>query len=111
MEPSAPRVAVLNTDDEYGQKLVKISKKRSSEVLTYGLTKGDFHAAKVEITPQGTRFDLVTPKETIPVFSRLIGKVNIYNTLAAAGAAYARNCTAEVIAQGVASARSCAGKV
>ena len=96
-----PRVAVLNTDDEYGQKLVKISKKRSSEVLTYGLTKGDFHATKVEITPQGTRFDLVTPKETIPVFSRLIGKINIYNTLAAAGAAYGRNCTAEVIAQGV----------
>src|SRR5277367_5033353 len=33
----APRAAVLNTDDEYGQKLVKVSRKRSSEVLTYGL--------------------------------------------------------------------------
>ena len=58
----APRAAVLNGDDEYGQKLVKISKKRSSEVLTYGLSKGDFHAEKVEITPRGTRFDLVAPK-------------------------------------------------
>jgi UDP-N-acetylmuramoyl-L-alanyl-D-glutamate--2,6-diaminopimelate ligase len=96
-----PRAAVLNTDDEYGQKLMKISQKRSSEVLTYGLGKGDFHADKVEITPQGTRFDLVTPKETIPLFSPLIGKVNVYNMLAAAGAAYARNCPAEVIAQGV----------
>ena len=58
----APRAAVLNSDDEYGQKLVKISKKRSSEVLTYGLAKGDFHAEKVEITPRGTRFDLMTPE-------------------------------------------------
>jgi UDP-N-acetylmuramoyl-L-alanyl-D-glutamate--2,6-diaminopimelate ligase len=96
-----PRADVLNTDDEYGQKLMKISQKRSSEVLTYGLGKGDFHADKVEITPRGTRFDLVTPKETIPLFSPLIGKVNVYNMLAAAGAAYARNCPAEVIAQGV----------
>jgi UDP-N-acetylmuramoyl-L-alanyl-D-glutamate--2,6-diaminopimelate ligase len=98
----APRAAVLNTDDEYGQRLVGISKKRSSEVLTYGLAKGDFHAGKVEITSRGTRFNLITPKETIPVFSALIGKVNVYNTLAAAAAAYSRNCVAEVIAQGIA---------
>ena len=53
---------MLNADDEYGQQLVKISKKRGSEVFTYGLTKGDFHAEKVEITPRGTRFDLITPE-------------------------------------------------
>ncbi len=98
----APRAAVLNSDDEYGQKLVKISRKRGSEVLTYGLTKGEFHAEKVEITPRGTRFDLVMPKESIPLFSPLIGKVNVYNILAAAGAGYLRNCKAEEIAQGIA---------
>jgi UDP-N-acetylmuramoyl-L-alanyl-D-glutamate--2,6-diaminopimelate ligase len=92
---------VLNSYDEYGQTLVKISRKGSSEVLTYGLTKGDFHAEKVEITPRGTRFDLVGAKETIPLFSPLIGKVNVYNILAAAGAAYLRNCKPEEIAQGV----------
>ena len=58
-------------------------------MLTYGLSKGDFHAEKVEITPRGTRFDLVTRKGNIPLFSPLIGKVNVYNILAAAGAAYA----------------------
>jgi UDP-N-acetylmuramoyl-L-alanyl-D-glutamate--2,6-diaminopimelate ligase len=99
----APRVAVLNIDDEYGQKLVKVSKKRSSEVFTYGLAKGDFHAAKVEITPRGTRFDLVTPDQTIPLFTPLIGKVNVYNTLAAAAAAIARKCATEAIAKGIAS--------
>jgi len=99
----APRAAVLNTDDEYGQKLLKVSRKRSSQILTYGLAKGDFYSEKIGITPRGTRFDLVTPKDTIPVFSPLIGKVNVYNILAAAGAAYARGCKSEAIAKGIAS--------
>jgi UDP-N-acetylmuramoyl-L-alanyl-D-glutamate--2,6-diaminopimelate ligase len=98
-----PRVAVLNTDDEFGKQLVRVSKKRGSEVLTYGLTTGDLHAEKVDITPRGTRFDLATPDEVIPVFSPLIGKVNVYNILAAAGAAYARGCKPEAISQGIAS--------
>jgi UDP-N-acetylmuramoyl-L-alanyl-D-glutamate--2,6-diaminopimelate ligase len=96
----APRASVFNTDDEYGRKL-KIRMKRSSEILTYGLTQGDFHAVKVDIRLGGTRFDLVTPEGCIPVFSPLIGQVNVYNVLAAAGAAYARSCDAEAIAKGV----------
>jgi UDP-N-acetylmuramoyl-L-alanyl-D-glutamate--2,6-diaminopimelate ligase len=106
----APRVAVLNGDDEYGQKLVKVSKKHGSEVLTYGMTKGDFRAEKIEITQRGTRFDLVTPRGTIPLFSPLIGKVNVYNILAAAGAAYARNCLADGIAKGVAALNRVPGR-
>jgi UDP-N-acetylmuramoyl-L-alanyl-D-glutamate--2,6-diaminopimelate ligase len=98
----APRAAVLNADDEYGQKLAAFSRKRSAEVLTYGWSKGDFHAEKVEITPRGTRFDLLMPGETVPLFSPLIGKVNVHNILAAAGAAYARNCPPEAIARGIA---------
>ncbi len=107
----APRAAVLNTDDEYGLKLVTFSKKHSAEVLTYGWSKGDFHAEKVEITPRGTRFDLVTPKETIPLFSPLIGKVNVYNILAAAGATYARRCGSERHRQGRCRAHACPGKI
>src|SRR6202049_3728502 len=98
-----PRVAVLNAEDEYGQKLIKVSKKRGSQVLTYGLISGDLRADKVDITPRGTRFDLVMPEEVSPVFSSLIGRVNVYNILAAAGAAYARACKPDAIARGIAS--------
>ncbi|HVP55489.1 MAG TPA: UDP-N-acetylmuramoyl-L-alanyl-D-glutamate--2,6-diaminopimelate ligase [Candidatus Eisenbacteria bacterium] len=97
----APRAAVLNLDDEHGAGLVSFCRKRSSEVLTYGLTRGDFHADALDIAPRGTRFDLVTPQETIPLFSPLIGKVNVYNLLAVAAAAYARNCPREAIVKGV----------
>ncbi len=97
-----PRAAVLNIDDEYGRKLVQISKKRGSQVLTYGLANGDFHAQGLEITSRGTRFDIATLGETLSVFSPLIGKVNVYNILAAAAAGSARGCGREGIVQGIA---------
>jgi UDP-N-acetylmuramoyl-L-alanyl-D-glutamate--2,6-diaminopimelate ligase len=97
----APRAVVTNLDDESGAKLAEFSRKRSSVVLKYGWDRGDLHAEKVEITTRGTRFDLVTPEGKIAVFSALIGRVNVYNILAAAGAAYARGCPASAIAAGV----------
>ena len=97
----APRAVVTNVDDEYGAKLAEFSRKRSSLVLKYGLDRGDLHAEKVEITTRGTRFDLVTPEGKIAVFSALIGRVNVYNILAAAGACYARGCAAPAIAAGI----------
>ena len=97
----APRVAVTNLDDEHGAKLAGFSRKHGSSVLTYGWDRGDFHAANVDITPRGSRFDVITPQERIPVFSPLIGRVNVYNILAAAAACHARGCSPKAIAGGV----------
>lgn len=97
----APRAVVTNVDDDAGAKLAEFSRKRSSLVLKYGWERGDLHAENVEITTRGTRFDLVTPEETVAVFSALIGRVNVYNILAAAGAGYARGCSVQTIAKGI----------
>jgi UDP-N-acetylmuramoyl-L-alanyl-D-glutamate--2,6-diaminopimelate ligase len=97
----APREAVINIEDEYGRRLVEVSRKKSTEVLTYGLAEGDLHAVKTEITFRGTRFDLVTPNGVFPVFSPLIGRVNVFNVIAAAAAGYARGCKWEAIIRGV----------
>src|ERR1700678_720910 len=97
----APRAVVTNLDDEYGAKLAEFSRKRSSVVLKFGWERGDLHAERVEITTRGTRFDLITPEVKIPIFSALIGRVNVYNILAAAGACYARGCPAQAIAVGI----------
>src|SRR5882757_4889970 len=97
----APRAVVTNVDDESGANLAEFSRKRSSVVLKYGWKCGDLRAEKVEITTRGTRFDLVTPAGKIAVFSALIGRVNVYNILAAAGACYARACSPEAIAAGI----------
>ena len=97
-----PRAVVTNLDDEYGAQLAGFSRKRSSTVLTYGWDRGDFHADKPDVTPRGTRFDMVTPSEKLAMFSPLIGRVNVYNILAAAAAAFARGCSTEAISRGVA---------
>jgi UDP-N-acetylmuramoyl-L-alanyl-D-glutamate--2,6-diaminopimelate ligase len=97
-----PRAAVINLDDEYGAKLAGFSRKRSSVLLTYGWSRGDFHAANVDITPRGTRFDLVAPEQKLAVFSPLLGRVNVYNILAAAAACRSRGCTSDAIARGIA---------
>jgi UDP-N-acetylmuramoyl-L-alanyl-D-glutamate--2,6-diaminopimelate ligase len=106
----APRMAVLNADDEYGLELKKICKGHGSEVITYGISKADFHSAKLEITPKGTHFQMITPDDVIPVNSPLIGKVNVYNILAAGAAAYARGCAAESIASGISNSARVPGR-
>jgi UDP-N-acetylmuramoyl-L-alanyl-D-glutamate--2,6-diaminopimelate ligase len=99
---AAPRVSVINADDEYGLRLMEFCKRQNSEVITYGLSKADFHSEKLEITPAGTRFEMITPDGEVDVKSPLIGRVNVYNALAAGAAAYARRCSLETVASGIA---------
>ncbi len=96
-----PRAAVLNIDDEYGRQLLKLSRSKSAVVLSYGLSSGDFHAESVDITPRGTRFQMIMPSGVVSIWSPLIGNVNVYNILAACAAGYARDCSAEEIAKGI----------
>jgi UDP-N-acetylmuramoyl-L-alanyl-D-glutamate--2,6-diaminopimelate ligase len=96
-----PRAVALNIDDEYGRQLLKLCRKKSAVVLSYGLASGDFHAESVEITPRGTRFQMVTPSGKIAMWTPLIGNVNVYNVLAASAAGFARDCPAEAIAKGI----------
>lgn len=97
----APRAVVTNIDDEYGSQLADFSRKRSSSVLTYGWRRGDLYTENTEITPRGTRFDMITPEEKLAIFTPLIGRVNVYNILAASAACFARKCSAEAITRGV----------
>jgi UDP-N-acetylmuramoyl-L-alanyl-D-glutamate--2,6-diaminopimelate ligase len=106
----APRVAVLNIDDEYGVRLSDVSAKHGSEVLTYGWSKGDFHVIKADVTPQNTKLDLATPAGNISVVSTIIGRVNVYNLMAACAAAYARGCDAESIVAGLATLKNVPGR-
>jgi len=97
-----PRCAVINGDDEFGRQLLDFSRGHSEVVFSYGLSAGGFHAEKLQMTSAGNRFDLTTPDEHLPLFSPLLGRVNVYNAIAACAAAWARGCTGEQIAAGLA---------
>jgi len=98
---SSPRVAILNVDDPYGVRLKAESSSRL--VYTYGLQQGDFHANNLYMAPAGMRFTLATPQGEVPLATRLTGKINVYNLLAASAAAMARGLSFEEVAQGAAS--------
>ncbi len=77
--------------------IIKLCKKQQ-EVFTYGMESGDFHAEDVSIESNGTKFTLVTPGGKTPSGARCSDGVNVYNLLAAAAAAYARNIEPKAIA-------------
>src|SRR5260370_25703065 len=90
----APEVAVLNTDDEFGKRLAGLAKK----TVTYGLeSDADITAKKFQLTFDGLTFAAHTPNGKVHVASRLVGRINVYNLLAAIGAAQALGLSNDVI--------------
>ena len=103
----APDVAVLNTDDEWGKKLAGIAKK----TLTYGLTNGsDLKAKKFQLSFHGLNFTAQTPNGAIQVESLLVGRINVYNILAAIGAGIALGIPNETIEAGIRNLHAVAGR-
>ncbi len=94
----APDVAIINTDDEWGKKLIGLAKK----TLTYGLTNGsDLAAKKFVLSFNGLNFTAQTPNGKIQVQSPLVGRINVYNILAAIGAGIALGFSNEIIEAGI----------
>lgn len=96
-----PQVAVINTDDPYGLELVKSSRKAGSSCTSYGINSGDVSAEQVALKPQGTTFQLNFAHAQVPIRSTLIGRVNIYNILAASAAAWNLGCDPNQIAEAI----------
>ena len=96
----APRVSVINADDQHGRQLMDTGAP-TSEQIRYGLDEADFRAGNIDLHPQSTVFNLFSPAGTVAIRSSLVGKVNVYNLLAASAAAWARGCSVDQIAQAI----------
>jgi UDP-N-acetylmuramoyl-L-alanyl-D-glutamate--2,6-diaminopimelate ligase len=103
----APDAAVLNSDDEYGKRLAGSAK----NAITYGLDAGaQLTTKKFRLTFSGLSFTAQTPNGKIDVESSLVGRINVYNILAAIGAAQAVRISNEVIATGIRNLESVSGR-
>ncbi|HYE87270.1 MAG TPA: UDP-N-acetylmuramoyl-L-alanyl-D-glutamate--2,6-diaminopimelate ligase, partial [Vicinamibacterales bacterium] len=90
--------AVINLDDPRGASLVAISQRP----VTYGIASAaDVMPGPVEMTLSGLRFDVNTAKGTIRIASRLVGKPNVYNILAATATAVGLDLPIDSIEQGI----------
>jgi UDP-N-acetylmuramoyl-L-alanyl-D-glutamate--2,6-diaminopimelate ligase len=104
-----PRFAVINRDDEWGGKL--ITSLKGSQVLTYGLGKEAMLKARhIRWTGAGLRFEAVFEKTKFEIFSPLAGRFNIFNILAACGAAMTYQLPVEVITKGIAACSGIPGR-
>jgi UDP-N-acetylmuramoyl-L-alanyl-D-glutamate--2,6-diaminopimelate ligase len=95
----APDVGVINADDPYASQLHGLAR----STLTYGL-KGaaDLTARKFTLSFEGLEFTAHTPVGNIEVRSPLVGRINVYNILAAVGAGIALGIPAAKIEEGIA---------
>jgi UDP-N-acetylmuramoyl-L-alanyl-D-glutamate--2,6-diaminopimelate ligase len=97
-----PRVSVINIEDEYGARLAQTALDSGSEVFSYGLSAGEFRAELVTHSSRGMQFTMQTPVGPIELQSRLTGRVNVMNLLAASAAAMARGLSLGEVENGAA---------
>ena len=100
-------VAILNADDEYGPRLAGIAK----STITYGIeNSADIQTKKFQLNFSGLSFTAHTPNGKLQVSSSLVGRINVYNILAAVGAAQALGFSNEIIEAGVRNLTSVSGR-
>jgi UDP-N-acetylmuramoyl-L-alanyl-D-glutamate--2,6-diaminopimelate ligase len=105
LPPRAP--SVINLDDPRGDSL----RKTVSSPVTFAINKpADITPGPLRLTFAGLEFDARTPKGEVHVTSRLVGRPNVSNILAAVAVATALDVPSEAIENGLASLRGVPGR-
>jgi UDP-N-acetylmuramoyl-L-alanyl-D-glutamate--2,6-diaminopimelate ligase len=90
--------SLLNVDDPRGVSLIDVGRRP----VTYGITRpADIRPGPLSFTLDGLQFDVRTPRGTLHVRSKLVGRPNVYNILAAVSAATALDLPFDAIEGGV----------
>ncbi len=98
--PAKPRRrAAVNMDDPYG---AEIARRSVCPVVTFGI-RGQCHVRPVNVVSSvnGISATLVTPSGTCDITSRLLGRFNLSNILAAAAAGVALDLPLQAIKDGI----------
>jgi UDP-N-acetylmuramoyl-L-alanyl-D-glutamate--2,6-diaminopimelate ligase/murE/murF fusion protein len=89
------KAAIINVDDPAS---ASIRKETHCRTITYGLEeRADLTALNTNIQANGTGFDLKGEFGVLPIAMKITGKFNVYNVLAAVGAAQAEGIGNELI--------------
>ena len=101
-------VAVVNLDDPRGAELTGVASRR----VTYGIqAAADVVPVDLRSSLDGLRFDARTPRGTVHVDSRMVGRANAYNILAAVAAGVALDLPLPAIETGVANLHAVPGRL
>lgn len=101
--------AVINTDDSYGRRLAA---EAAVPVLSYGFgPPAGIRVRESEMTLDGTRLRVSTPAGDLTIHSRLVGRPNTCNMLAAIGAALGLDVDPRHIRAGIESLDGVSGRM
>ena len=90
--------AVINIDDPRGAPLVEIA----GRPVTYGINKtADVSPGPLSYSLSGLDFEIRAPRGVVHVRSKLVGKPNVYNILAAVGTALELGVPIEAVEDGL----------
>jgi UDP-N-acetylmuramoyl-L-alanyl-D-glutamate--2,6-diaminopimelate ligase len=93
-----PAPALINVDDPRGAALVDAG----GRPITYAITRpADITPGPLSYTLNGLEFDIRTPRGALRVRSKLVGRPNVYNILAAAATATALDVSFDAIERGI----------
>ena len=99
--------SIINVDDPRGESLVAIG----GRAVTYGLSaKADVTADALSFSLTGLTFDIRTPRGVLHVRSRLVGRPNVYNILAAAATTTALDLPFDAVERGIATLEGVPGR-
>ena len=103
----APENGIVNIDDPFGRQLTGLARR----TLTYSLGRGaDVFSADYRTSADGVELAAHTPIGTIVLRSRLVGRVQPANILAATATAIALGIDAQAIARGISRVENIPGR-
>jgi UDP-N-acetylmuramoyl-L-alanyl-D-glutamate--2,6-diaminopimelate ligase len=99
--------SLINIDDPRGLSLTEAG----GRPVTYAINRpADITPGPLSFSLGGLQFDIRTPRGTIRVSSRLVGRPNVYNILGAAAAATALDLSFDAIERGISALEGVPGR-
>lgn len=103
-----PKAAIVNADDAVSARMAAASR---VPVITYGIDRpADFRATDIVQSHSGVSYTLEMGSVRMSISLRLMGRVNVYNSLCAFAIASAAGVDAEVIRAALAAAKPVEGR-
>jgi UDP-N-acetylmuramoyl-L-alanyl-D-glutamate--2,6-diaminopimelate ligase len=104
-----PKVAIVNVDSPWHRQMIRECREK---VFTYAIeNQADLRAANIRLTAGGTSFDLLYQGKTVPCTIALIGRFNVYNSLAGIALGLNNGVSLEEMAEILSTFRSVSGRL
>lgn len=103
--------AVINLDDAFGAQLAASLDRNRTNVIGYGLGKGEIAGHKLDLSRRGLSLEIETPWGPVAVRSRLLGGFNASNLLGVLGVLLAAGLDPREAAESLADLEPVAGRL